>query len=203
MTPKPGHDQDHHGPFFESVYVVSMLFGRGGMARAVAELADLSNSDVVVDVGCGPGTALRRAKRAGAGRGVGIDPSASMLRLARWITSVRRVKGVNFLEGSAESLPLDAASATVVWAIQSVHHWEDMSWGLKESLRVLAPRGRLILLERFVTPGARGHASHGLDRRQAQEVAALLTRTGFAEVTERKIPVGRRTFVAITACAPP
>ena len=90
---------------------------------------------------------------------VGIDPSPQMLRLARWITSVRRVDGASFLKGFAESLPLDSASATVVWALQSVHHWEDRSRGLKESLRVLAPGGRLVLLERFVTTGARGHAA--------------------------------------------
>jgi ubiquinone/menaquinone biosynthesis C-methylase UbiE len=194
----------HHpsGPVWEAVYALSMLFGRGAMARAVADLADLSAGDVVVDVGCGPGTAARRARREGATRAVGVDPSPQMLRLARWVTSLRRMDGVSFQEGPAESLPLDSASATVVWAIQSVHHWEDRSRGLKESLRVLASRGRLILLERSVAPGARGHATHGLTEEQADDVALQLNRVGFAEVTKRIVRVGRRNFVALVAGAP-
>ena len=187
---------------FEFVYTVSMLFGRGSMARIVADQADLSTSDFVVDVGCGPGTAVRRARRERAATAVGIDPSPQMLRLARWITSVRRVHGASFLEGSAESLPLDSASATVVWALQSVHHWEDRSRGLKESLRVLAPGGRLVLLERFVTTGARGHAAQGLSEREANDLASLLSRTGFTNIVKRVVPLGHRNFVVVTAWAP-
>jgi ubiquinone/menaquinone biosynthesis C-methylase UbiE len=199
------HNQEHkhsHGSVFEFVYTVSMLFGRGSMARIVAKQADLSTSDLVVDVGCGPGTAVRRARREGAATAVGIDSSPQMLRLARWITSVLRVDGASFLKGFAESLPLDSASATVVWALQSVHHWEDRSRGLKESLRVLAPGGRLVLLERFVTTGAGGHAAHGLSEREANNLASLLSRTGFTNVVKRVVPFGHRNFVVVTAWAP-
>jgi ubiquinone/menaquinone biosynthesis C-methylase UbiE len=195
----------HHHPkgrFFETVYAVSMLFGRGGMARAVSGVAGLSSSDVVVDVGCGPGTAVRRARRDGADRAVGIDPSPQMLRLARWITSLRRMDGVSFREGSAEAVPLDSASATVVWAIQSVHHWLDRSQGLKESLRMLASGGRLILAERSVTPGARGHAAHGLTEQGADEVAQLAAQSGFTGVEKRIVRAGRRQLVVISAFAP-
>jgi len=197
------HEHTHpHGRVFEFVYVVSMLFGRGAMARTVAEHATLSTSDVVVDVGCGPGTAVRRARRQGVARAIGIDPSIHMLRLARRITSLLHREAASFLEGSAENLPLDSASATVLWALQSVHHWEDQSRGLKESLRVLAPGGRLVLLERFVTPGARGHAARGLSEEEADTLASLLSHTGFTNVVGRVVPLGRREFVVITAHAP-
>jgi ubiquinone/menaquinone biosynthesis C-methylase UbiE len=179
-----------------------MLFGRGGMAWTVADLADLSASDVVVDVGCGPGVAVRRARREGAGQAIGIDPSPQALLLARWISSVRRIEGVGFVDGSAEHIPLDPASATVVWAIQSVHHWEDRAEGLKESLRVLGPGGRMIMLERAVTPGARGHAAHGLTELEADELIRLAVRTGFVEVGKRSMRVGRRNLVAVVARAP-
>lgn len=202
MQTEGNHQHEPHGSVFGAVFALSMLFGRGGMARALASLADLSTSDVVVDVGCGPGTAARRARREGAARAVGIDPSPQMLRLARWITSLRRADGVSFLEGSAESVPVDSGSATVVWALQSVHHWEDRSQGLKESLRVLVPGGRLLLMERSVERGARGHAKHGLTEQQADDVALLLGRVGFTEAAKRLIRLGRRNFVVITAGAP-
>jgi ubiquinone/menaquinone biosynthesis C-methylase UbiE len=204
MTDEHTHHQNHHhlGVRSETLFAASMLVGRGGMARVVERQAGLSRRDVVVDVGCGPGVAVRRARRGGAAQAIGIDPGAQMLRLARWISTVLRADNVRFLEGSAEQLPLDAATATVVWAIQSVHHWSDRARGLTESLRVLVPGGRLILLERFVTPGARGLAAHGLGQREADDLAAELGRIGFANVVQRLVPLGRRRFVLLTADVP-
>jgi SAM-dependent methyltransferase len=184
------------------LFAVSMLVGRGGMADLVVRQADLSGHDVVVDLGCGPGAAVRRARRRGAGQAIGIDPSAQMVRLARRITSLRRVDNVSYFEGSAETVPLDAATATVVWAIQSVHHWSDRGRGLAEARRVLVPGGRLIVLERFVTPGARGHAAHGLGQREADDLVSDLGRAGFADVGQRLVPLGRRRFVLVTAKVP-
>lgn len=199
-----GHNrhQEPEGVVLRSVYTVSMAFGRGGMARKVAQIANVSASDVVVDLGCGPGTAIRQARRSGAARAVGIDPSPQMLRFAHWLTRLRRLDRVVFLEGTAESVPLDARSATIVWAVQSVHHWENPKKGLREAFRVLAPGGRLVLAEKSVAPGARGHARHGLTKEQSDELVRLLARTGFVSVAKRAVSAGRRNLVAITACTP-
>ncbi len=43
--------------------VLSMTAGRGPLARAVADAAELTPADRVVDIGCGPGTAVRHAAR--------------------------------------------------------------------------------------------------------------------------------------------
>ena len=200
---RDAHGSERHGPAHQAVFALSMLFCRGGMARTIADLAGLSAGDVVVDIGCGPGAAARRARREGAARAVGIDPSPEMLRFARRLTSLRRMDGVDFLEGAAESLPLDSASATVVWAVQSVHHWVDPVRGLEETRRVLEPRGRLLLMERAVVPGARGLAAHGLTDHRADELVRLIAHTGFADAGRQIVRVGRRNFVVVTASAPP
>jgi ubiquinone/menaquinone biosynthesis C-methylase UbiE len=201
---EPAHAHWHptHGVLFETVCALSMTLGRGAMARAVAELAGLSRADVVVDVGCGPGTAARRARRT-AGEVFGVDPSAPMLRLGRLLTAARRMDRISFVEGAAESMPLETASATVIWAIQSAHHWREPGQGLREARRVLAPGGRLIVAERAVAAGARGHAAHGLTEHQAAAWARLATDAGFEDVGTRPVRVGRRRLVAITASAPP
>jgi ubiquinone/menaquinone biosynthesis C-methylase UbiE len=197
------HKHEPQGPVHRAVYTATMLFCRGGMARTIAGLAGLSASDVVVDVGCGPGAAARRARREGASRVIGVDPSPEMLRFARRLTSLARMDGVGFLEGSAESLPLDSASATVVWAVQSVHHWVDRGRGVTESLRVLAPRGRVLLMERAAVPGARGLGAHGLTDEQADEMVRLICVAGFTDAARQFVRVGRRRFVVVTATAPP
>src|SRR5271157_5273200 len=99
---------------WQIVTALSMTAGRGPLARAVAGAA-----------------------------ATGVDPDPAMLRLARWITALRRPPDVSWLEGRAKKLPLPDDQATVVWAISSAHHWEDRGAGIGEAWRVLAPDGRL------------------------------------------------------------
>src|SRR5262249_28039025 len=134
--------------------------------------------DTVVDVGCGPGTAVRRAARHGTSV-VGVDPAPGMLRVARMLT--RPSDRVRFAPGTAEALPLPDASASVLGSIASVHHWADLDAGLGEARRVLRPGGRLVAIERRARPGARGHASHGWTDDQARAFAQRCLEYGFAD----------------------
>ncbi len=179
------------------VTALSMTAGRGPLARAVADAAELTPADRVVDVGCGPGTAVRIAARQGAATATGIDPDPAMLRLARWITALRRPPVISWLQGRAEKLPLPDDQATVVWAISSAHHWEDRGTGIGEARRVLAPGGRLVLAERLARPGARGHAAHGLTLDQAEDLARQLADAGFGQVRLRIAKAGHRALVII------
>lgn len=181
---------------WEILTAVSMTVGRGPAARTVAGLAGLTANDRVVDVGCGPGTAVREAARRGA-TATGVDPSPVMLRLARWITAVRTVSSVTWVQATAESLPLVDGDATVLWALSSVHHWGDRAPGLAEARRVLARGGRILLAERLVQPGAHGHAAHGLTRDQADQLALDLQGAGFGDVQCDTIAAGRRTLVIV------
>ncbi|HUA41479.1 MAG TPA: class I SAM-dependent methyltransferase [Streptosporangiaceae bacterium] len=187
---------------YELVMAASMTVGRGRLARAVADIADLQASDRVVDIGCGPGTAVREAARAGAAA-TGVDPSPLMLRLARWITSVRRMGHVGWLEGGAERLPVPDGQATVVWAIASFHHWSDRAAGLSEARRVLASAGRLIVADWLVKPDARGHSAHGITSDQAGDLPGRLSGTGFHDARVSTRRVGRRTLLITEAVKAP
>ena len=173
---------------------LSMTAGRGAAARLAAELAAPSADDTLVDLGCGPGAAAREARRRGAVV-VGVDPDPIMLALARLLGG----GGIRWLEAGAESLPLPDESATVLWTISSLHDWPDAGPGLREALRVLAPGGRLLVLERLVPSGASGHAAHGLTREQADELAGDLAELGCADVRIETHPRGRRVLVSIRA----
>jgi ubiquinone/menaquinone biosynthesis C-methylase UbiE len=181
---------------FELVTALSMTIGRGRLARAVIDAAGLAPDDRVLDIGCAPGTAVREAARRAAAA-TGVDPSPLMLRLARWISGIRRTGNVSWLEGRAEELPVPDALATVAWALSSAHHWSDPAAGLGEARRALAPAGRLVIVERLVKAGARGHAAHGLSSDQAEELARQATAAGFTEVRVRSARAGRRQLVIV------
>jgi len=192
------HHADHPG--FAGVIGLlaglSMIPGRGAVARLVADLAPVSATDCVIDVGCGPGTAVREAARRGA-RAIGVDPAPIMLRLARALT--RQRAGTSWAEGSAEDLRQPEASATVLWCVATVHHWKDVSMGLAEARRVLAPEGRLLVIERCVHPRATGLASHGWTEQQVQSFAAQCRAAGFDDVRVEQHTPGRRALYVVRA----
>ncbi len=184
------------------ITALSMTAGRGPLVRAVADAAALTPADRVVDIGCGPGTAVRHAARRAA-TATGVDPDPAMLRLAHWSTAIRRSPNVSWLQGRAEKLPLPDGQATVAWAISSAHHWEDRGAGISEAWRVLAPGGRLVLAERLAKPGARGHGAHGLTRDQAADLAGQLTAAGFRQVELHIAKAGHRTLVIVRGAKDP
>jgi ubiquinone/menaquinone biosynthesis C-methylase UbiE len=177
---------------------LTMALRGGRMARLAADLVNVGPNDRVVDVGCGPGTAARIAARRGA-RVTGVDPAAVMLRLARTLT-VR--DEVTWVDGTAESLPLDDASATVLWSLVTVHHWHDVDQGLAEAHRVLAPSGRLLAAERRSSPDATGHASHGWTDERAAAFAERCGSAGFTDVNVSSQALGRRGALIVQATRP-
>jgi ubiquinone/menaquinone biosynthesis C-methylase UbiE len=203
-----GNDQisvNHHAdhPGFSGVTgtlfgLVFLLTGRANAALA-ADITAVSAADHVVDVGCGPGTAVRAAARRGA-RATGVDPSESMLRVARAVT--RNGSRVSWAPGAAEALPVPDGSATVVWALATVHHWRDVNSGVAEAFRALASGGRLLAVERQTEPGATGFASHGWTGGQAEAFAAACRTAGFVDVACAGHRSGRREVWTVRGVRP-
>jgi ubiquinone/menaquinone biosynthesis C-methylase UbiE len=173
-----------------------MVFGRKGDAQLAARLSQMGPSDIVVDIGCGPGVAVRYAARLGATVS-GVDPAPVMLRVARILTRPRA--RVRYLDGAVETIPLPDVSASVVWSIATVHHWSDIDAGLLEVRRVLLFGGRLVAMERRAEPGARGHQSHGWTDEQAMVFADRCREHGFTNVHLEQATIGRRSTVSVVA----
>jgi len=180
---------------------VVLLVGRGAVSRLVADLAGVGPQDRVLDVGCGPGGAAREAARRGAAV-TGVDPAPLMLALGRRLSCGQSGRGIAFVEGTAEALPVADRSVTVAWAISSAHHWADVAAGLRELHRVLEPGGRLIIAERLARPGARGLAAHGFTSAQAAQTAAAAQAAGFAGAGHETHRAGRRTLAVVCAHRP-
>lgn len=204
----PNHPDvpNHHGqaePFTGLLGYLAgatLILGRGGDARLAARLSRLSAADTVVDVGCGPGAAVRNAAKV-ADTVVGVDPAPEVLRIARLLT--RHSDNVRYVQGTAEALPQGDASASVLWSLATVHHWADVDAGLSEARRVLRHGGRLVAIERHRGPeDVRGLASHGWTDAQAAAFADRCREHGFIDGRVERHHGRRRNTVSVTATAP-
>jgi SAM-dependent methyltransferase len=198
------HGPREHGREFEGPMGLllgwTMGFGRRRSARLLVDLAGVGAGDRLVDVGCGPGRFLVEAAERGA-TVVGVDPSSQMRRLARRRTR-RLGAAATVLDGTAERLPVEDGSTTVVLAVASFHHWSDPDAGLRELRRILEPGGRVVIAERLARP--RGwFRHHALSWDQAERLAADLRRAGFTDVTASRHAAGRYQLVAVIGRQPP
>lgn len=171
------------------------LFNRNPKSNtAVIELLELSTDDRFLDIGCGPGAALEHAVSAGASV-TGIDPSPAMVSRA-----AKRVPAAEVRVGSAEEIPFPDDSFSVAVNIASFHHWADREAGLKEILRVLAPGGKVHVVEGVLGDEKDGH---GLSPRDAEILETRLTELGYIRTSTRRIKPGwRHEYFMVSGVAP-
>lgn len=174
---------------------VYSLFNRSPDSNlAVVELASLTANDRFLDVGCGPGAALEHAAATGA-EVAGVDPSPSMVARAS-----KRVPGADVHVGSAEELPFPDDHFTVVVNVASFHHWADRDAGLREILRVLAPGGRLHIMEGQIKAGKDGH---GLNPSEVESLRARFLELGYTGSDVNTVKTGwRHSYHVVTGIAP-
>ena len=110
--------------------------GRPGYPAAALEPLRLSPGMVVVDLAAGTGK-LTRALEARGATVIAVEPVAQMRETLPG--------SVRVLDGTAEEIPLDDASADLVTVAQAFH-WFDGDAALAEIHRVLRPAGRLALV---------------------------------------------------------
>jgi len=106
----------------------------------------------VLDLGCGTGRLLPALG------GVGLDPSAGLLRRAR-------ATGLRVVRGAAPALPFRDAAFDAVVAANAVFRYLDAPRALAECARVLVRGGRLALHQLAahtfrITPPHAGHPGH-------------------------------------------
>jgi ubiquinone/menaquinone biosynthesis C-methylase UbiE len=103
----------------------------------------------VLEIGIGSG--LKPFYSSNARQVIGLDPSPKLLAMARR-ASRSDSRSVELIEGSAESIPLEDASADTIvttWTLCSI---PDAPRALRDVRRVLRPGGRLLFVEHGRAP---------------------------------------------------
>ncbi|MCW5756658.1 MAG: methyltransferase domain-containing protein [Phycisphaeraceae bacterium] len=175
------------------------LFGERYVGEALASL--LPPGLVVADIGCGTGAFT--AMLAPMARKIhAIDREPTMLDAARARLGDRQ--NIEFLQGQAEKLPLIDGCVDLVVLGLILHHLEEPSLALHEAARVLAPQGRVLIVD--MQPHGReafrlemGHRWLGFSKPQLSE---FCERGGLVLTGHRPLPgspeaKGPEVFAAI------
>ena len=99
----------------------------------------------LVDVGTGTGRMIELFGRA-AQQATGIDRSSDMLRLARAKLEAAGIPS-SLRQGDMYALPLDDGSADTIIIHQVLHYAHSPAAAIAEAARVLAPEGRLLVVD--------------------------------------------------------
>lgn len=141
-------------------------------------LLDVRSDDRVLEIGFGPGLAIRELSRiAVEGYVCGIDHSELMVRWARRRNAEGLRCGVVDLRlGSVDELPEFDAPFDKILAVNATLFWREPVARLAGLGRVLRPGGLIAVAHQPRGPGATSEASAV----QGREIAAALERAGFS-----------------------
>ncbi len=103
--------------------------------QAWMDLMRCTPDDDILEIGCGSGAMLKRLP---ARLRVGLEPAENLLIPSNGFTGVM---------ATAQRLPFQDGSFNVILYKHALHHVEEKRRALEEAARVLAPGGRLIVIE--------------------------------------------------------
>lgn len=146
----------------------------------VVSLLDVQRCDHILEIGFGPGVAIREISRIALdGYVCGLDHSARMLRQAtRRNTAAIRDGRVDLRLGSVESPPAFEAPFDKILAVNTVMFWNDPEKRFIELRQLLRPDGRIAVAHQPRGPGVTDATSAA----SGSKIAAQLARAGFSDV---------------------
>jgi ArsR family transcriptional regulator len=156
----------------------------------------------VADLGCGEGYLTMEAAR-WAACVTAVDRSEVVLRRARGLAQRRRLTNVIWKRGELEQLPIADGQVDVAMLSQALHHADQPSRAIGEAARIIAPGGRVLVLDLRTHHETWVHNKLG-DRVLGfadTELKRMLTAAGLRDV---QVGVGARKtgdpFTVLMAC---
>jgi ubiquinone/menaquinone biosynthesis C-methylase UbiE/DNA-binding transcriptional ArsR family regulator len=142
----------------------------------------------VLDLGAGTGRMLQLFAPM-ADRAIGVDLSSAMLAVARGRLEETQWRNVTLRQGDIYALPVERNSCDLVILHQVLHYLDDPARALREAARVLAPGGRLLVVDfaphnEEILRDKHAHRRLGFSR---EEVETLLVQAGLTPTLHREL----------------
>lgn len=124
----------------------------------IAEWADTTRNDLVLDIGTSTGFYARGLARASGDRAqiVALDHAPGMLAMARRNARREGLKNIAYLRAFAQALPYADASVDVIVCGGSLNEFRSLEEALREMRRVLKPNGRIVTMSLSKAESAKG-----------------------------------------------
>jgi ubiquinone/menaquinone biosynthesis C-methylase UbiE len=148
-------------------------------------LAQIVPDAHVLDVGSGAGHAVQCVgEQLTTGHVVGLDPSATMVRLATRRNRRLIAQGrATIATGDVDRLPFPDASFDRILTTHTVYFWHDLAHAARELRRVLKPDGLLILALGDPESMRAMFPASVYTVRTASQIAGILATAGFTDTT--------------------
>ncbi len=142
---------DNIAPSYDKLnHVLSLNIDKTWRSRAVRKIVDTDAPLKILDVACGTGDfSIAVAKKLAPGGTVtGVDLSENMLAVGREKVEKAGLSDLIKMEtGDCENMPYSDGAFDRICVAFGVRNFENIGLCLKEMLRVLAPGGKLVILE--------------------------------------------------------
>lgn len=106
---------------------------------------------IILDFGCGDGPEAEKFLKMKAGKVVGVDPSAEMIRLAK----LRKLNRATFIKNNGKTLPLRDSEFDLVYSRFVLHYIKDLKSQFSNIFRVLKPKGYFVAIFQGLTDNSK------------------------------------------------
>jgi ubiquinone/menaquinone biosynthesis C-methylase UbiE len=140
------HNQTIIDQFSRQAVPFSELPGHSSSMQTLIEMSGVSDTDVVLDVACGPGiVACEFASHAKQVTGIDITPK--MIEQAKERQKDKKLANLAWKIGNVLPLPFPDSQFSIVLTRYTFHHFLDTKAVLMEMIRVCKPGGKVMVVD--------------------------------------------------------
>ena len=183
------HNKTIIAQFSQQAVPFAKLPGHSQSLRMLIEMSNVSKSDVVLDVACGPGlVACEFAPHAKHVTGIDITPR--MIEQSKERQKDKGLTNLTWIIGDILPLPFPDSQFSIVLTRYSFHHFLNPLAVLTEMIRVCKPDGRIMVID-VVHPSEKVDAYDQLEKLRDpshvhtlsfSEMASIFANSGLANV---------------------
>jgi ubiquinone/menaquinone biosynthesis C-methylase UbiE len=177
----------HPNGVFSGLVAAFMNRSTSLIGDVTIQLLEIKPTDHILDIGFGGGKTIRKmVKLAPNGLVAGIDISDAMLK--RGNKSFRELisKGkVEIKEGSVSKIPFEDNQFEKVSTVNTIFFWPEPAVGMMEIIRVLKPKGRLVLT--YFTREMFHWTQYGVKMYPEEQLSQFLSQAGFIDIEVKHI----------------